>query len=398
MDLSDCRKQKTGYGPIQLQKTALLFDLLDTFDPADVVESENPISMESVSQMFGFLLYISEYAGKDYGIGLHIPKVHDRAQVFVSCPSGDNGGRPTYVGTTERWSNQALSLPNARCASNITLYILVENMSRVNYGQYLFDKKILQALIVNVRSDNVRSPITLTFVLGGNLEFYFLFPIPPKVSCLQLFRWENLHGWKMISIPFHNLNEEPKISPIIHAAFSGFTKVSASASKKLEHKSENISKEPPFYAGRFSIDKFRLKIPRSFLQSFGPQCNLYVPASILRHGESIVERSPQEALILKVSNQNKVKLLTDPFLARARTTSGIWSGDPFTANAFSVQFSHPFGEKQSCRRQLINQVSTVISFISGSSFDCVITAAAIDMAVAAALSFTPLAVFIAPAT
>ena len=35
-----------------------------------------------------------------------------------------------------------------------------------------------------------------------------------------------------------------------------------------------------------------------------------------------------------------------------RTISGIWSGDPFTANAFSVQFSHPFGEKQSCRRQL----------------------------------------------
>ena len=34
-----------------LQKTALLFDLLDTFDPVDVVESENPISMESVGQV-----------------------------------------------------------------------------------------------------------------------------------------------------------------------------------------------------------------------------------------------------------------------------------------------------------------------------------------------------------
>ncbi|XP_044478765.1 beta-galactosidase 17-like isoform X2 [Mangifera indica] len=132
---------KAGYGPIQLQKTALLFDLLDTIDPADVVQSENPISMESVGQMFGFLLYVSEYAGKNYGSSLHIPKVHDRAQVFVSCPSGDNGGRPTYVGTIERWSNQALSLPYARCVSNISLYILVENMGRVNYGRYLFDKK-----------------------------------------------------------------------------------------------------------------------------------------------------------------------------------------------------------------------------------------------------------------
>ncbi|KAH7565491.1 hypothetical protein JRO89_XS09G0217900 [Xanthoceras sorbifolium] len=121
-------KEKAGYGSIQLQKTALLFDLLDTLDPADVVESENPISMESI--------------GQDYGSGLHIPKVHDRAQVFVACPSGDNGGRPTYVGTIQRWSNQALSLPNARCVSNISLYILVENMGRVNYGKYLFDEKV----------------------------------------------------------------------------------------------------------------------------------------------------------------------------------------------------------------------------------------------------------------
>ncbi|KAK1576310.1 hypothetical protein Q3G72_012826 [Acer saccharum] len=344
-----------------LRAKAMGLNNIQTYAPWNLHE---PKLASWFSRLFGFLLYVSEYAGKDYGSGLHIPKVHDRAQVFVLCPSGDNGGRPTYVGTTERWSNQALSLPNARCASNITLYILVENMGRVNYGQYLFDKK------------------------------------------------------KMISIPFHNLNEEPKISPIIHAAFSGFTKVSASASKKLEHKSGNISKEPAFYAGRFSIDKvnqvndtyisfkgwgkgialvneFNI---RRYWPSFGPQCNLYVPAPILRHGENIVERSPQEALILKVSNQDKVKLLADPFLARARTRSGIWSGEWFSANAFSMQFSHPFGEKQSCRRQLINQVSTVISFISGSSFDCVITAAAIDMAVAAALSFTPLAVFIAPAT
>ncbi|XP_031263431.1 beta-galactosidase 17 isoform X4 [Pistacia vera] len=132
---------KAGYGPIQLQKTALLFDLLDTIDPADVVQSENPISMESVGQMFGFLLYVSEYVGKNRGSSLRIPKVHDRAQVLISCPSGDNGGKPEYVGTIERWSNQALGLPNARCVSNISLYILVENMGRVNYGQYLFDEK-----------------------------------------------------------------------------------------------------------------------------------------------------------------------------------------------------------------------------------------------------------------
>lgn len=48
--------EKTGYGPIRLQKTAFLFDLLDMINPADVVESRNPVSMESVGQVFNVCL------------------------------------------------------------------------------------------------------------------------------------------------------------------------------------------------------------------------------------------------------------------------------------------------------------------------------------------------------
>ncbi|XP_031263428.1 beta-galactosidase 17 isoform X1 [Pistacia vera] len=273
---------KAGYGPIQLQKTALLFDLLDTIDPADVVQSENPISMESVGQMFGFLLYVSEYVGKNRGSSLRIPKVHDRAQVLISCPSGDNGGKPEYVGTIERWSNQALGLPNARCVSNISLYILVENMGRVNYGQYLFDEK----------------GILSSVYLDGKV----------------------LHGWKMYSIPFHNLNEVPKINPIIQVASSG--SIQQSARKKLEHKHGTISKEPAFFAGRFSIDKVN-QVKDTYISfsgwgkgiafvnefnigrywpSFGPQCNLYVPAPILHDGENVVVifelESPNSELVV----------------------------------------------------------------------------------------------------
>lgn len=43
--------EKAGFGPILLQKTVLLFDLLNMIDPADIVESENPLSMESVGQV-----------------------------------------------------------------------------------------------------------------------------------------------------------------------------------------------------------------------------------------------------------------------------------------------------------------------------------------------------------
>ncbi|KAJ9179335.1 hypothetical protein P3X46_011138 [Hevea brasiliensis] len=255
--------EKTGHGAIQLQKTAFLFDLIDMINPADVVESRNPVSMESVGQMFGFIVYVSEYTSKDDGSSLFIPKVHDRAQVFVLCSSDDKGGRPTYIGTIERWSNVKLILPNTKCASNISLFVLVENMGRVNYGPYMFDRK----------------GILSSVYLDGRI----------------------LHGWKMISIPFNNLNEVPKNNLITQVSHSRIV-------TKLEDNSETISKEPAFYTAHFSIEKVN-QVKDTFISfsgwgkgiafvndfnigrywpSFGPQCTLYVPAPILRHGENVL--------------------------------------------------------------------------------------------------------------
>uniref|UniRef100_A0A5B7BUK6 Beta-galactosidase n=1 Tax=Davidia involucrata TaxID=16924 RepID=A0A5B7BUK6_DAVIN len=279
--------EKTGYGRIQLQKTAFLFDVLDNKDRIDVVETENPTSMESAGQMFGFLLYVSEYTAINSGRILIIPKVHDRAQVFISCPSEFNGGRPRYVGTIERWSNRPLGLPYKKCDSNISLFVLVENMGRVNYGPYMFDRK----------------GILSSVYLDGKL----------------------LHRWKMLSIPFHNLNEVQKINPVIWVAYSEFTKISAT--KKSKDKSENSSKEPAFYAGRFVVDNTKqikdtfisfhgwgkgiafvneINIGR-FWPSFGPQCNLYVPAPVLQHGENVVVilelDSPSSELVVSSIDQ-----------------------------------------------------------------------------------------------
>ncbi|GMY34596.1 beta-galactosidase 17-like [Fagus crenata] len=276
--------EKTGYGHIHLQKKEFLLDILKRISSTDVVESENPMSMESVGQMFGFLLYVSEYAAKDDGNILYIPKVHDRAQVFISCSSEDNGGRPIFVGTIERWSNITLGLPKTECASNISLYILVENMGRINHGNYMFDRKgILSSVYLDGRS---------------------------------------LHPWKMILIPLNNLNEVPKTNPIIQIAYSEFTEVSAHGRAK-----ENVTKEPAFYAGRFSIDKenhvndtfisFRgwgrgvafvneFNIGR-YWPMMGPQCNLYVPAPVLQHGENVVVvfelESPNPELVIDSIDQ-----------------------------------------------------------------------------------------------
>ncbi|CAK7356865.1 unnamed protein product [Dovyalis caffra] len=273
---------KTGYGRIQLQKTDSLFGLLDMINPADVIESENPLSMESVGQMFGFLLYVSEYTPKNDESILFIPEVHDGAQVFTLCHSGVSSTRPTHVGSIDRLSSKKLGLPNAKCASNISLFVLVENMGRVNYGPYIFDNK----------------GILSSVYLDGRI----------------------LHRWKMISIPFQNLNEVPKINPILQVAHS--RSITVSTQTKLKDQSGNVSEVPAFFTGHFFIEDAN-QIHDTFISfsgwgkgiavvndfnigrywpSFGPQCNLYVPAPILRHGKNVLVilelESPNPELVI----------------------------------------------------------------------------------------------------
>ncbi|XP_010262091.1 PREDICTED: beta-galactosidase 17 [Nelumbo nucifera] len=256
--------EKSGYGTIKVQKHASLFDKIAN---VDMVESETPIPMELMGQMFGFLLYLSEYAAKENGNILRIHKVHDRAQVFVSCQSTDDR-IPTYVGTIERWSNRALDIPYVECVSNISLFILVENMGRVNYGPYMYDRKgILSAVY-----------------LDGNV----------------------LHGWKMFPLPFDNLNKMLEVNPIMQVGDSRIAK--ASVHMNVKDQTKAISKGPGFYVGEFFIDtlsdvkdtfiSFRgwgkgfafvnnINIGR-FWPLAGPQCNLYVPAPVLQQGENVL--------------------------------------------------------------------------------------------------------------
>lgn len=276
--------KRTGYGRIQLEKTSSLFDTLDSDLSTKAIKSENPISMEAAGQMFGFLLYASEYITEGKGSTLSIPKVHDRAQVYVTCLSEDKRERPEFVGTVDRWSNKHVNLPNVGCASSIRLLILVENMGRINYGQYLFDSK-------------------------GILSAVYLDGKP-------------LLKWKMLPIPLTNLNEAPKDNPVFNKLYSNT--VGVSARKSLKSNSGVNLNEPAFYTGSFFVDKVTdtymsftgwgkgvafvndFNIGR-FWPSFGPQCNLYVPAPILRRGKNVLVilelESPEAKLVVNSVDQ-----------------------------------------------------------------------------------------------
>ncbi|CAN6327462.1 unnamed protein product [Urochloa humidicola] len=284
--------EKANYGPVKLQKLASLFDIIDNIsDPLKVAVSEHPLYMEQIGQMFGFLLYMSEYQGKLPSSILSVPKVHDRAQVFLSC-STDGIRSPRYAGVIERWSSKTLELPNLRCLSNTSLYILVENMGRVNYGSYIFDRK------------GILSPIQIDGI--------------------------TLHHWKMYPLTFNSLDNLPKIQLITQMPDARATKVSIihdHSEKKLQE-SSFYSNAPEFYEGHFHIDSeseikdtfisFRgwnkgvafvnnFNIGR-FWPARGPQCALYVPAPILKPGDNII-------VIFELHGPNPeitVNLVTDP--------------------------------------------------------------------------------------
>ncbi|KMT04895.1 hypothetical protein BVRB_7g170620 [Beta vulgaris subsp. vulgaris] len=277
--------EKAGYGYVQLEETSNLFDIIGIQDNPNVVESAEPIPMESVGQMHGFLLYVSEYRTRETASTLSISKVHDRAQVYVLCRSKDLGGRPIYAGKIERWSNKELHLPHLKCISRISLYILVENMGRINYGPYISDRK------------GILSPV----YVDGHV----------------------LHNWKMFTIPLHNLSDQS--SSIVGLAGSDLTKIHGGHT--MQNHSKNLSNEPAFYTGFFTINNAN-QVKDTFLSvdgwskgiafinnfnlgrywpTFGPQCNLYVPAPLLRHGKNTAVlfelESPNPELMIKFVHQ-----------------------------------------------------------------------------------------------
>ncbi|CAA0821140.1 Beta-galactosidase 17 [Striga hermonthica] len=253
--------EKIAYGHIKLDRVSFLFNTITARDLIAAVEYENPISMEAFGQMFGLVLYVSDYTSNDNGNVLQIPKVHDRAQVFVYCPEY-RGKRPTFVNVITRWSNRPINLPYLKCESKCRLFILVENMGRLNYGPYIFDRK-------------------------GILSSVYLDEQP-------------LYKWKTLPVSFQKPSQVKKADPIIpNDEVKEF--VQASARKKLRN--TKLSIEPAFYSGQFEVDKVGdtylsfggwskgvafvndVNVGR-FWPSVGPQCSLYVPAPILRQGNN----------------------------------------------------------------------------------------------------------------
>ncbi|XP_031489173.1 beta-galactosidase 17 isoform X1 [Nymphaea colorata] len=259
---------KKAYGRVKMERVTSLFGVLNMVsEPKDGAQSDQPVPMESFGKVLGFCLYVSNFQPKERPIILSIPKVHDRAQIFMLCQTTGYASGPAYVGTIERWLNRNITLPHITCSSSVSLFILVENMGRVNYGQFLYDKKgILSSVLLD------GSP---------------------------------LRGWKIFPISFDHITNILFTNPIAHIAHPLVRKSNKMVLKETE---DDPLKGPAFHVGQFVINEtdqvkdtyisFRgwskgvcfvngFNLGR-YWPSVGPQCSLYVPAPILKHGENTV--------------------------------------------------------------------------------------------------------------
>jgi len=95
------------------------------------ISSVTPGSFETYGQDYGFILYRTELIGHKKG-KLTVTDIHDYATVFL------NG---EYIGRLDRREAiNTIDIPESKVA-NPVLEILVEAMGRINFAQYLIDRK-----------------------------------------------------------------------------------------------------------------------------------------------------------------------------------------------------------------------------------------------------------------
>lgn len=111
---------------IKFTATASVWDNL----PASI-QSPQPKPMEMFGQKGGFILYRTKLIGHKKG-KLRVTELHDYATVFVD-------GK--YVGKLDRTKAENIIELPASTSANPQLDILVEGMGRINFAEYMIDRK-----------------------------------------------------------------------------------------------------------------------------------------------------------------------------------------------------------------------------------------------------------------
>ncbi|XP_038141552.1 beta-galactosidase-1-like protein [Cyprinodon tularosa] len=130
---------KFAYGFVKLQRVGNISSLLDTISPFGPVQSKYPLTFEEMKQYYGYMLYrttLPQDLSEPTPLISPLNGVHDRAYVSVN---GD------FQGMLQRDTSLVMSVTGRR---GDTLDIVVENMSRVNFGSKINDYKGLVSNLI----------------------------------------------------------------------------------------------------------------------------------------------------------------------------------------------------------------------------------------------------------
>ncbi|MEJ7662051.1 MAG: hypothetical protein WKG07_22000 [Hymenobacter sp.] len=133
-------KPSAALPPVQLTRAARLLDRLP-----QPVASAKPLTFEDLKQAYGFVLYRTTVANAS--AGEQLLKLSDLRDYGVVLVNGQ------YAGTLDRRERQdsmRLKLP----AGKVQLDILVENLGRINFGEYMLQntKGITKSVMLGVGS------------------------------------------------------------------------------------------------------------------------------------------------------------------------------------------------------------------------------------------------------
>jgi beta-galactosidase len=221
---------------ITLSEGTSIFNLLPK-----PVRNATPLTFEDLNQAYGYVLYRTTLNNAASGL-LKVKELRDYAIVFV------NGKK---LGTLDRRTLlDSLQLPATN--GNTTLDILVENMGRINFGEFLLQNK---------------KGITEKVTLGG----------------------KELTGWQMYPLPFEkseNINAAKGANSMVPVSEKTVTEAPV-----MKRGSFTLNEVGDAYLNMSAWGKGMVWINGHNLGkywSIGPQQTLYVPAEWLKKGTNTI--------------------------------------------------------------------------------------------------------------
>lgn len=248
-------KPSVALPAMQLSKSLSLLERLPT-----PVASQKPLTFENLKQAYGFVLYRTTVTGSGSEQFLKLRDLRDYAVVMV------NGKRVGTLDRRERQDSLRLTLPTGK----VQLDILVENLGRVNFGEYLLQ--------------NTKG-ITKSVSLGGR----------------------ELTGWQMYGLPFDQAPAIAKASAAMPTATSG---------PVLRAGSFTVATPTDTYLDMRQWGKGSVWVNGHHLGRYwaiGPQQTLYVPAEWLKKGANEIT-----VLELLKPTQGTLATLDHPILSELK--------------------------------------------------------------------------------